>query len=191
MAPRYEVREVQDRGHYWQVVYDVTYDNGFVTEHGHSIPKETLEWRAAEYDLDPVQDFESILDVVLAEPYIASEEQVGTVAGSELHDAPDIATARAHHISRCARAKLKCRISTRKVVNAKVLRAGEDANPLDVIRRDAVIDPVVVAIKKEHVRRARREHARRIKEDESGRAERIAEELRIDLEKVKQGMSRG
>lgn len=191
MAPRYDVREVQDRGHYWQVVYDVTYDNGFVTEHGHSIPKETLEWRAAEYGFDPETEFETILDVVLAEPYIAAEEQVGAVTGEELHDAPDIATARALHVSRCARAKLKCRISTRKSMNGKTLRAGEMDNPLDMIRRDAVIDPVVVAIKKEHVRHARREHARRVAESQVDRAERIAKELRVDLDGVKRGMGRG
>lgn len=191
MAPRYDIREVQDRGHYWQVVYDVTHDNGFATEHGHSIPKETLEWRAAEYKLDPTTEFETILDIVLAEPFVAPEEQVGSVAGMELIDAPDIETAKAHHVSRCARAKLKHRIVTRKAAGAKALKAGEIANPLDMIRTDAVIDPTVVAVKAEHVRRTRQEHGERRVENGNGRAERLAKELNIDLDRVKRGMGRG
>lgn len=186
MAPRHDVREVQDRGHYWQVIYDVTYDNGFVTEHGHSIPKETLEWRAAEYQLDPVAEFETILDIVLAEPYIDEAEQVGRVTGQELIDAPDIPTARAHHLSRCARAKLKHRITTRKVTSVRSLV--QLANPLDVIRNGAVIDPVVVAVKQEHVRKMRLDHADRRNESPSARAERVAEALNVDLEIVVRGM---
>lgn len=191
MAPRYDVREVEDRGHYWQVVYDVTHDNGFATQHGHSIPKETLEWRAAEYELDPSTDFETILDIVLAEPFVASEEQVGSVSGMELIDAPDIETAKAHHVSRCARAKLKHRITTRKAAGAKALKVDEPANPLDMIRNGAVIDPVVVAVKREHVRRTRAERLNRRVENENDRAERMAKELNINLERVKRGMSRG
>jgi hypothetical protein len=181
MAPRYEVREVQDRGHYWQVVYDVTHDNGFATEHGHSIPKETLEWRAAEYRLDPVADFETILDLVLAEPFVSEEEQVGSVLGKELVDAPDIETARSHHISRCARAKLKHRIGTRKGVGSKTENLVEIPNPFDVIRNGFVIDPTVVAIKRAHVEHVREERAARRAEMPGDRAERIARELRIDL----------
>lgn len=35
----------------------------------HSMPLETLEWRAAEYDIDP-NDFDALLDVVLHEGYV-------------------------------------------------------------------------------------------------------------------------
>jgi hypothetical protein len=182
--PRYDVRAVEDRGHYWQVLYDVTLDDGAVTGHGHSIPKITLEWRAAEYNLDPVEDFETILDIVLTEPYIASDEQVGTVPGEELYDAPDIATARARHVSRCARAKLACRLSTRKAANATAAKGDQPANPLDLIRRTAVIDPLVVEVKKEHVRRSRESMATIVLETSVDRAARIAKELNVDLAKV-------
>lgn len=192
MAPRYDVREVQDRGHYWQVVYDVTYDNGFQTEHGHSIPKDTPEWRAAEYDLDPVGDFELILDIILAEPYIAPEEAVGAVPEEDLHGAPSIAIARSKHISRCARAKLKYRISTRKKNGNGAAKAlVEIDNPFDVIRYGAVIDQDVVAIKKEHVRRTRSELARRKQETAPERALRVAEELGIDMNRVQRGLRNG
>lgn len=185
MAPRHDVREVQDRGRYWQVVYDVTLDDGSVTEHGHSIPKDTLEWRAAEYDLDPTSQFETILDVVLAEPYIAPEDRV---LGEELFDAPDIATARARHLNRCAKAKLARRISTRKINGngqAKVLV--EIANPFDVIRNGAVIDEAVVAIKREHVRRVREDADKKKRETPIDRAVRVATELGVDLPMVMQG----
>lgn len=176
MAPRYEVREVQDRGHYWQVVYDVRYEGGAVAEHGHSIPKETLEWRAAEYDLDPDVDFEQILDIVLAEPYIDQTESPGTVAGEELHDAPDIETAKSRHVSRCARAKLKYRISTR--ANKAAARASDAlSNPLDIIREQAVIDKDVVLVKKEYVKRLREKTRERKVETSKDRLARISREL--------------
>lgn len=189
MAPRYDVREVQDRGHYWQVVYDVTHDNGFTTEHGHSIPKETLEWRAAEYDLNPETQFDTILDIVLAEPYIDEQERVGSVPGEELYDAPDIATARARHVSRCARAKLKHRMTTRakKAAAGKSLgSAALPTDPLDMIRRDAAIDVRVVAIKREHVRRQREDIVER-QRDTRDRATRLAEHFGVDLDAVTQG----
>lgn len=180
MAPRYDVREVQDRGHYWQVIYDVTFDNNSTTEHGHSIPKDTLEWRAAEYDLDPTTEFETILDIVLTEPYIAPEDRV---VGEGLHDAPDITMARTQHINRCAKAKLKHRISTRQQTGQA--RNGKAApHPLDMIRNDAIIDPVVVEIKKEHVRRTRAEHGVRRTESAQSRALRIARELDIEPSSV-------
>lgn len=190
MAPRYEVKEVQDHGHYWQVLYDLTRDDGTVTGHGHSIPKDTLEWRAAEYGLDPETEFETILDVVLAEPYIAIDEQVGSVVGEELYDAPDIATARARHLARCARAKLTHRISTRKAIGKTTNGSIDVANPLDLIRNTAVIDPLVVKIKKEHVRQGREEHAKRARpETPNDRAQRIAANLRVDINAL-QGMKR-
>jgi hypothetical protein len=179
--PRYNVRDVEDRGHYWQVLYDVTLEDGTVTGHGHSIPKTTLEWRAAEYDLDPTTEFETILDIVLSEPYIAHDEQVGTLPGEELYNAPDIATARARHVSRCARAKLACRLSTRKAAGATVLREGESSNPLDLIRRTAVIDPLVVEVKREHVRRSREDLATSSPDSPADRAARVAAELNVDL----------
>lgn len=190
MAPRYEVRDTQDMGRYWQVLYDVTLDDGTVTGHGHSIPKETLEWRAAEYGLDPQTEFETILDVVLAEPYIAADEQVGSVVGEELYDAPDIATARARHLARCARAKLAHRISTRKAIGKAANGSADSANPLDIIRNTAVIDPLVVEIKKEHVRRGREEHAKRTRpETPVDRAQRIATSFRVDINEL-QGMKK-
>jgi hypothetical protein len=192
MAPRYDVREVQDRGHYWQVVYDLTMDDGTITEHGHSIPKDTFEWRAAEYDLHPANDFESILDIVLAEPYLAEEDRV---PGEELYDAPDIATARARHVTRCAKTKLKNRMSTRATVAAAGKGVGASAapaHPLDVIRTGTVMDETVIAVKREHVRQAREERARQVRERpadrEERRAERLAEQLSVDLDAVKSEM---
>lgn len=188
MAPRYEIKEVQDRGHYWQVIYDLTLDDGTVTGHGHSLPKDTLEWRAAEYNFDPVTDFETILDIVLAEPYVVDEDRG---EGEQLHDAPDIDTARVKHVNRCAKAKLKHRISTRAAAGVK--KAGSAGHPLDLIRETCVMDKTVIAVKKEHVRQARAEHAERLREKppaqrDEHRAERLAAQLNVDLNQVRNEM---
>ena len=49
---------------------DVTDDAGNTTRLSHFFPPDTMEWRVAEYDLDPVADADLILDIVLFEPHI-------------------------------------------------------------------------------------------------------------------------
>jgi hypothetical protein len=80
---------------------------------------------------------------------------------------------------------------TRKNVGGNTKTLVEIPNPFDVIRNSAVIDPNVVLIKREHVRRVRAERAARRVENTNGRAERLARELNIDLESLKRGMGRG
>ncbi|MGY0062853.1 hypothetical protein ACWY4P_41010 [Streptomyces sp. LZ34] len=67
-----DVAEDNDRG-LWQV----TYQGSAGEERHHLFPKATLEWRAAEYGLD---DVEEILDIILHEPYAPTEQPEGPMS---------------------------------------------------------------------------------------------------------------
>lgn len=158
----------------WTAHRQVVWDDGAVENGVHVFPLVTLEWRAAEYDIDPA-DVDTLLDIVLAEPYLTPEDWA---TGTRLLDAPDIATARHDHIARCAAAKLRHRISTRPRPPA----AGQarPPHPLDAIRADPHIDLEVIAVKREHVRLLRQAVAeQREQPPETGpaRAERLRREL--------------
>jgi len=79
-------------------------------------PKDTMEWRAAEYDIDPA-DTATLLDMVIAEHMMTVQdwEQDTHLYGAHGAMAVDKDQARKHHIARAARVKLRHRISTRGV----------------------------------------------------------------------------
>lgn len=54
---------------------DVTDDEGNTTRLAYFFPPDTMEWRVAEYDLDPVADADLLLDIVLFEPHIELPEE--------------------------------------------------------------------------------------------------------------------
>ncbi|MEV8439190.1 hypothetical protein AB0425_17585 [Actinosynnema sp. NPDC051121] len=173
---------VEQRGDHWYAQREITRDDGTIDAGSHVFPLDTLEWRAAEYGIDPA-DVDTLLDVVLAEPYLTPEDWA---AGYLPHDAPDAATARQDHIARCARAKLRHRISTRPgPAGGSAAKAGENASvpghPLDPIRRQPGIDAAVVAVKADYVQRVRvqlaEEAARRAREPREDRVTRIRREL--------------
>lgn len=116
---------------------------------GHHItifPTSALEWRAAEYDIDPgsPDGLEQIIDILLHEPFVPDPIEhrradpaaakgltapstqaihglsIGETAPVTLHNAPDRATARAAHLERIAHTK-----RTRVVVTAGTLPAGK------------------------------------------------------------------
>lgn len=154
----------------WLAAITVTDDAGTTTRFGHAFPADAMEWRAAEYGIDP-SDTATLLDIVLAEPHLTPEEWS---IGHQLHAAPDIDTARRDHIARCAAAKLRVRMSTR----AK-------GSPLDRVRAESVMHPEVIELKAEVVAQARaaeaieRRKAARAAQVESGseRAARLREQL--------------
>jgi hypothetical protein len=164
---------------HWVVQREFVRDDGTVEPGCHVIMKDALEWRAAEYGVDPF-DVETLMDIVLAEPYLTPEDWS---TGYRLHDAPDVATARQDHIARCARVKLRHRISTRPGPPAEAdgRRAGVSEHPLDPIRRAPGIDPAVVEVKAEHVRLLRiqiaEETSRRAHEPQEDRVARVRREL--------------
>jgi hypothetical protein len=105
----------------------------------HSFPVDTLEWRAAEYDIDPA-DLDTLLDVVLAELHLTDltpGEDVTHPNG--LFNAPDIETAREHHLTRCGAVEV----------------VGADAHVWDRVKRHAVMHPEALDLKRQHVARER------------------------------------
>lgn len=132
-----------DRDH-WKIVYTVVGDDGTTTRLLYALPQDTMEWRAAEYGIEPT-DTATLLDIVLVEPHLTPQDWA---AGHQLHTAPDIDTARKDHVARCAAAKLRCRLSTRT-----------KGSPLARVQAESPMDLEVIAVKREHVDLARRDIA--------------------------------
>ncbi|MGW3181646.1 hypothetical protein ACWDD9_20460 [Kitasatospora sp. NPDC001119] len=150
-------------------------------------PTSSLEWRAAEYDIDHTTPagIDMILDMLLHEPFVpdplenghtdpaaakglavvAVQAVNGLAAGDTepvtLHNAPDRATARQAHLDRIAHAK-RTRVAVTAGPAAGALRAAAARpaqDPLDVIRRNHGITPEGVTAKAELVEQARQQLA--------------------------------
>lgn len=116
-----------------------TYENGFV-EHGVFImPEDTLEWRAAEYDIDP-NDLDTLMDIVLAEQFL----DVSPHETPPLFTADTIEEARQIHLDRCSAAKLRHRISTRG-----------KGHPLAKLKSKILMDREAVHLKRQIVQQRR------------------------------------
>ena len=102
-------------------------------------PVDTLEWRAAEYE---IEDREVLLDMVLAEPWLA--DGLDHTHPSSLHRAATIAEARNHHLARIEAFK----VNRRWVIPEGFRRA---------LRDDSPVNPAAVALKRELVRQARQQ----------------------------------
>lgn len=136
-------REMHSGEDSWVVEGLAHNDDGTTIRTVHLLPVDTLEWRAAEYGIDPA-DTATLLDIVLAEPYLSEEDWA---AGYRLHDAPDIATARRDHLARCARAKLRHRLSTRTA-----------GHPCRRVAEESPLHPEAIALKRQLVAQARAAH---------------------------------
>lgn len=165
---RVEFGEVTDDGlGHFVVAKTLTHDDGSVTNGTHVFPYDTLEWRAAEYG---ITDTSTLLDIVLAEPYLSEEDWTGP----RLHDADTIDDARSAHVSRCAKAKLRHRMSTRD-------KAKHD--DLDRLKRESVLNPEAIWLKQQLVGRARDEHrAHRARQARTDPEQLRVEQLRRALE---------
>lgn len=169
MAAKYTPREVQDKGEKWLVIFDVLRDDGTTTEHWHWMPKDIMEWRAAEYDIaDPA----TLLDIVLAEPFLTDEDWA---RGMPFTEAVEPADGRADHIARCAQAKLRHRMSTRPTAGQGKAAA---AHPLDVVLTESPLNPEAIAIKRQHSILIRTEHRKK------GRDERLPTNPQRERERV-------
>lgn len=168
--------EVLLQGEHWFVRTLKMMDSGEEEESCHTLPLDTMEWRAAEYGIDP-SDVETLLDIVLVEPYLTPGEWS---EGFRLGDAPTIEVARQDHIARIAKAKLRLRISTRKI-DPEARAARSEAAPgdplptnfLDRLRYESPMDPEIILIKESNVR----EHRSRKQEPALSRRERFRREL--------------
>ena len=128
----------------WRVEGVLEQDDGTRVPYFHLMPLDTMEWRAAEYGIDPA-DTATLLDIVLAEPHLSEEDWA---AGHQLHDAPDIDTARADHLARCTRAKLRHRISTRGA-----------GHPCRRVATESPLHPEAIELKRQLVAHTRIAHA--------------------------------
>lgn len=154
MQPSFDnVRKVNQAGRDWWIVDGAEYnddgtpnrdDAGRHIQRRLVFPVDTLEWRAAEYGVDPT-DTATLLDIVVAEAFLEDEDYAD---GYRLHEAPDIDTARRDHLARCAKVKLRHRLSTRS-----------KNHPLQQIRDESPIHPEILAIKAGTVRQGRAEFA--------------------------------
>jgi hypothetical protein len=120
----------------WRIALTITADDGTSTRLLHLLPLDAMEWRAAEYGIDPA-DTATLLDIVIAEPHLTREDWA---SGTTLHDAPDIDTARRDHLARCAVVKLRHRLSTRGMTS-----------PLAKVRLGSLMDRDTIAVKAEFV----------------------------------------
>lgn len=136
-APRWVVHHVDQDGH----------------GHGHVFPKGTLEWRAAEYGLD---DVDEILDIVLHEPHLPDEpdrDDAAARAGMVTSNRPDAQPITLFNAASSADALAahRLRIADAKKVRAVVRAPAKGKNPLDVIRAAHGITPAGLRAKRELV----------------------------------------
>ncbi|MFF4346817.1 hypothetical protein [Streptomyces sp. NPDC001530] len=120
---------------------------------GYVFPKDTLEWRAAEYGLT---DVDEILDMILHEPHLPDQPdrddaaaRVGLVTSASpdaepitLFNAASTADALTSH---------RLRIDDAKQVRAQVRPPSKGKNPLDVIRANHGITASGLRAKRERV----------------------------------------
>jgi hypothetical protein len=116
----------------WMIRWEEHRDDGFIQPVSLAIPLDTMEWRAAEYNI-PASDINTLIDIVICERYLPPAVIEGE---NGLFNAPDIATARETYLAAIAEVKMKYRISTR-------VKGG----PLDVVRSLADHNPERLAIK--------------------------------------------
>lgn len=123
----------------------------------HVFPKDTLEWRAAEYDIDP-NDVDTLLGIVLYEPLLDEHSHEHP---KHLFNAASVAEAREYHTSRINRLR-------------KAHPLEDPDGHLDKIRQGHLMHPEALALKRADVYRGRAQRA----------AERVAKAADPDGERL-------
>lgn len=99
--------------------------------HMHTEPKQSLDWRAAEYGIDPA-DTDTLLEIILHEPFMAMTEETDTQA-SRYADGPTLWEAESTDAAREAlftRVKnCPVRIDIRGVAALDVIRSSHQPDP--------------------------------------------------------------
>lgn len=111
---------------------DITAPDG--SRHMHVFPVDTLEWRAAEYELDP-SDLDTLLEIVLAEPFLDPDPDDPTLS---LFDADTIKQARGHHLKK-----------------VRTVTVDRDPDAWERGKSGAVMSFEAIGLKWEHVQRGR------------------------------------
>lgn len=130
MAKKIRLNGVEREGEWLHA--DLTRPDG--ERHRLTFPVDTLEWRAAEYDLSPM-DMDALLDVVLSEPFLDPDPDDPALS---LFEAPDIEQARAHHLKKVAQ-----------------VQVDSDPKAWEDVKGHCVMHLQAIDLKREHVRRVR------------------------------------
>lgn len=163
-------------------VLEVEVDRDGITDRAtHVLPIDAVEWRAAEYGLDPVADHDEVLAIVLAEPHVPAPDDTDVF---QLWNAPTVADARAALRARHAHVRVTGQVGPPPATGSfpggrVVLRATATDDPLDVLRAERA-DRARVAIMAEHIT-AQRAQLRRQRRTRTGPARQSAEQLRSAL----------
>lgn len=173
--------EATDKGEYWHIARTEELADGSFKEGCHLIAKDAMEWRAAEYGI-PAEDLTTLLDVILMEPYLTPEEWAEGVA---LHVAGTVAEARAAHLARIVKCKLRLRVSTQSKTPDKVraiikaTNGGKDAviTFLDIVRAGSPMDEEILKDKRQMVRDYRRSLVQDAERQKPTRRERFRKEV--------------
>jgi hypothetical protein len=137
-----------------EVVKEITNDDNSTELNLHTFHPEAAEWKAAELDLDTLDD---AVDSILHEPFMEDMRSLELSATD----------AKALHQGRLASLKAKLGPQANSPVAAKKARlvaAGihqkyidaADNDPLTVIKQHSLFDPDVIAVKREHTDLVRR-----------------------------------
>lgn len=106
----------------------------------HVFPTDTLEWRSAEYLIDPA-DLDTLLDIVIHEPFLGEPDQPNLL----LYDAATVQEARDYHLARINAVKARSKRPNPTVPDP--VREG--------IKQLSVINPEAINLKSEFVTDAR------------------------------------
>ena len=142
---------VEQRGDVIDVQREMELADGSIIRGKHAFPVDTLEWRAAEYGIDPA-DLDTLLDIVLHEPFLGEPDQPDML----LYDAPTVEEARAYHLARIDAVKAKSK---------KEMKAGPDS-VRERIKQLSVVNPEAVSLKGNLVSKGR-EMARKDREEKA------------------------
>lgn len=148
-----------------EVVKEITEDDGSTSLNLHTFNPETLEWKAAEYD---IADVDELFDIVMHEPFIDDVRplQLDKQAAKSLVRAR-VAALKAGATSTKLDGRAAATPAEKTTLRNRLNQAGVpdkyvaavDENPLVVIRRHCPFDEEVIDVKRNHLEKSRQEVA--------------------------------
>ena len=141
-----------------EVVKEITEDDGTTNLNLHTFHPETLEWKAAEYG---IEDLDELLDIVMHEPYMGDSNSLKVTAAEATQNIrTSLAAARTKfEPSKAAKALTKADNKSRLLaagVPSKYVEA-VDVAPRDLILQHCTVDRECVDLKRQYIDRVRRE----------------------------------
>lgn len=151
-----ELLYAEDHGEDKMLIATNITQNGETTKVAYIIPRETWEWRVAEYDLDP-EDTETALDILLHSPHVNIPQGEGLYDGVTVEAAREALLSRVRDHRKNSDTEKAARTALRKASDPEVAVRGQI---LGLLHKD----PEVIAVKREviaiHRQRADEERAK-------------------------------